>query len=359
MSYSLKKILNYDFLYENYIIKNKSLKEISLDKKCSERIIKKYLRKFNIKKCNICGTISNLIIDNTGRIYSICHECSSLKSKEGTDKQKIKKGNLIQEGIERFLSGVIKSISYKFLYEQHYLLKKSITEMGKEFNLTNNSIIKFLKLNGLKEILRCTHCGTEKDLIIIDGNICKICKKCWKDSYKNRTFTIGKKPYKKQSINTNGIGIKAQFFFKDLEEFLKKHNIFCNEFIYGFFDLKERQLVKLEKGLTVININGRKSSKRLDCYIEINNRLINIEYDEIGHDILKDFQRENLLKKYHEKLEIYRIDEEFILKDKEYRLFIFNEILKTIKDIKYVSPFIKSRIADYTIDTIEENCYVL
>lgn len=267
------------------------------------------------------------------------------------------------------IKNIHKHINKDFLTYEHHIFEKSLYQIAEEQRIRVNTLKNYCKKFDIEEIHVCTDCKTKKDLwikkVANQHNcnkiiICDICISCMsKKKSKNIKKTLAnrtpeekqtqinkiKQHYKdnpgkkekeqekhKQTLKNNvidtknrikkmqatkkaqglpfngGIGIKSQIMFSWLEEILIYLNVECS-INYG---LKyNNKMVKKERVVTVKKVSKNFNHRFLDCYIKINNRKINIEFDEIGHSnvIEKDKIREKEILKIIPNLEIYRVQE--------------------------------------------------
>lgn len=162
------KKLSYDFLYDEHVNKNKSIKIISQELNLNENSIRERFKDLNlteILKCNICGTFENLKVRPIrGKIVTcnICNNCASIRTKL--------KNNL--------------NFSYDFLYKLHVIDKFSFLDISQKYDVSVKRVTKFFKFYSIPEIKRCQYCKTEENLfiyikktgVIITSNLCNSCK---------------------------------------------------------------------------------------------------------------------------------------------------------------------------------------
>jgi hypothetical protein len=313
-----------------------------------------------IRKCNFCGTLENLSIDKLTGVRRICKSCLSIKAKEGTQIQKVLKQE--NKPIVKFpyikysATNSILNIEFKF-FEHNYIGKRLLVEdLSKLLNISVRRVRKYLQKYNISEIHFCRHCKSPDNLLIMESRVCNCCSSCWKKTYVNRPHRKAKekKPLRFGLNTTSGIGIKAQFFFKELHDFLDSNKITYDEIVYGYYDLKARKRVKSEKSVKITN----KSKRSLDFYLRIGTREISIEFDELGHfdlvNRIKDFHRESEIFQVKPSLEMYRVSEFYA---KNYKQIIFEDILSTIKDKRFYSHRLLNVTDERILDLQEESSY--
>jgi very-short-patch-repair endonuclease len=309
------------------------------------------------KSCKYCGTTDNLHKDKLGRIYSLCKDCLILQGKKGAEKN-LNKKCFEHKYILRRKNGGISNIFKEFFEEEYLYVDISLEALAKKYNTREITLLKYLTLYNLKEIKRCRHCGTDYNLLFLSGKFCKCCIFCWKKSYKYRkcrkktknTVTKTTKAIK----STSGIGIKAQFFFKDLENQILNRNIDYFEMQYGFFDFQNKKRICSEKVYIIKDQQGLKKSihRFVDFYIKLKDREIIIEFDESKQHLNEDLdlEREKQILSTNKNLEIYRIKEEFIKNDISRKNTIF-ALLEIIQNKNFFYTSVYQGLYDYHVSS--------
>ncbi len=111
--------LSSDFLYNEYILKNKSILILAQELNINRKTLQKYLQEANLlknKKCKYCNTTENLHSQKNGNnivIFNICKKCYSINRSNQQNKY-----NLTKELIDL----------------EHIQKDKSIEQISKDFN---------------------------------------------------------------------------------------------------------------------------------------------------------------------------------------------------------------------------------
>jgi hypothetical protein len=125
-----------------------------------------------------------------------------------------------------------------------------------------------------------------------------------------------------------GVGIKSQELFLELDKRLLEQNIKYDKIQYGY--IENGKIIKKEKIVHVKDVSKNFKVRFLDCYVEINNRQIAIEFDESWHEktIEKDIEREQEILTKKLNLEFYRVKEKYYDENLEQTIFDLIEIIK-------------------------------
>jgi hypothetical protein len=124
----------------------------------------------------------------------------------------------------------------------------------------------------------------------------------------------------------------SQLLFRELNDKLSQIRQDF-EIHFGDFDRETKTLLRKERSVNVIGISKTHKMRYLDCYLKIDNRKINIEFDEKGHSkewrMSEDLEREWELLQRVPELEIYRIRFKDFL---EGQTKIVDDLIKIILD---------------------------
>ena len=156
------KLEDRDWLYHNYIVLKRSLKDISLECSVSRWVLARVLKKFNItkgsvKQYNLSEYVKEKLSDTEWLIeqYTILDKTVSEISEElGIDPSYlgriIKKKSIIKYTPQKDKAIIAKLNNYDWLYQKYIVEDKSSRDIQKELNgISKSYILKALKKNGI------------------------------------------------------------------------------------------------------------------------------------------------------------------------------------------------------------------
>ncbi|MCP4650382.1 MAG: hypothetical protein GY853_09935 [PVC group bacterium] len=317
---------NYDFLYNEHHTLGYNIDQIAETYSITENQVKNWMEYYDVPirlVCKVCGTGEDLVkrkISNQfgesekESTFEICELCYKKRQSKGVANG-IKKAKKTDSEERKEIKRKNRSESQEKNKESRTRKqKKTWSEKSKEELEELGSRISETKQNKTKE---------QKSEII----------EKFKESMANRSEEEIIERRMKMGANHNA---KATLLFSHLEEILTLLNI--NHKIEYKLVNSNKKVLRREKPINVYKISDTCQCRFLDCYIKLNNREINLEFDEEKHkkEIKNDLIREKEILTIKPNLEIYRIPEELYFDNKEQVIFdLLNIVLGNFKYVKF------------------------
>jgi len=322
----------YDYLYNEHHTVGLNTNEIAEKYSITENQVKNWLKYYGVEVrivCKVCGTSENLLKRDIKNQFGDCGEATCEICKK-----------CFSENLSIVVSEGLKKINETDTEEQKEIKRKNRSE-GQFENMEKR----------VKKRKETWNKKTKEELQEIGEKISKTKQNRTEEQEKERIEkfqnTMSEKSEEELIERRKKMGAhhnaKASMIFSHLEEILVSLNI-NHKIRYKLLN-KDRKVILREKPINVSKISKTCECRFLDCYIKINNREINFEFDEDRHrnSIAEDFIREQEILTIKPNLEIYRIPEELYFGNKDQVVFdLLNIVIGNFNIVEFdYSPISK------------------